>query len=100
MATPYNDIALWQNATVQLSLTLLWVSLAFICMSVATKKQIRPMWVLGASILFIVTLKLVLLDLSNIGTLMRVLSFLGAGLIMLIIAYIAPMPEREQVAFD
>lgn len=100
LATPYNDIALWQNATVQLSLTLLWVSLAFICMSVATKKQIRPMWVLGASILFIVTLKLVLLDLSNIGTLMRVLSFLGAGLIMLIIAYIAPMPEREQVAFD
>jgi uncharacterized membrane protein len=43
-----------------------------------------------------VTLKLVLFDLSHIGTLTRVISFLGAGLVMLIIAYIAPMPELEE----
>ena len=84
------------NALVQLSLTLLWVSLAFITMSLASRKQIRSVWILGASILFIVTLKLVLFDLSHIGTLTRVISFLGAGLVMLIIAYIAPIPESEQ----
>ena len=93
--TPYNDLQLWDNAVVQLSLTLLWVSLAFITMSVATRKQIRSLWILGGSILFIVTLKLVLLDLSHVGTLTRVISFLGAGFVMLIIAYIAPMPEGE-----
>lgn len=92
-ATPYNDLALWEDATVQLSLTLLWVSLAFISMSFATRQQLRSMWILGGSILFIVTLKLVLLDLSHVGTLTRVISFLGAGLVMLIIAYIAPIPE-------
>lgn len=91
--TPYNALALWQNATVQLSFTLLWVSLAFITMSLASRKQLRSMWILGGSILFIVTLKLVLLDLSHVGTLTRVVSFLGAGLVMLIIAYIAPIPE-------
>lgn len=95
LATPYNQLQLWQNATVQFSLTLLWVSLAFFTMTIATKKSIRALWLLGASLLVLVTLKLVLLDLSHIGTLLRVGSFLAAGLIMLIIAYIAPMPEQH-----
>ena len=93
--TPYNSIAIWQDATVQMSLTLLWVSLAFITMQFASRKKLKGVWLLGASVLVIVSLKLVLLDLANIGTLSRVLSFLGAGLVMLIIAYIAPMPEQQ-----
>ena len=96
-ATPYNSLVVWQNATVQLCLTLLWVGLAFIAMSVASRKLLRPLWILGGSILVIVTLKLVLLDLSHIGTLTRVISFLGAGFVMLIIAYIAPIPEQKQL---
>lgn len=96
LATPYNDLALWDNAAVQLSFTLLWVSLAFVTMSLASRKQLRPLWILGGSILCIVTLKLVLLDLSHVGTLMRVISFLGAGLVMLIIAYIAPIPDTQK----
>ncbi|NHC03574.1 DUF2339 domain-containing protein [Acinetobacter sp. 187] len=99
--TPYNAVAIWDNATIQLSLTLLWVSLAFITMSIATRQQLRSLWILGGSILLIVTLKLVLLDLSHVGTLTRVISFLGAGLVMLIIAYIAPMPESDKsIAMD
>ena len=96
-STPYNELGVWQDATIQLSLTLLWVSLAFISMSLASRKQLRAMWILGGSILVIVTLKLVLFDLSHIGTLTRVISFLGAGFVMLIIAYIAPIPETEKV---
>lgn len=95
LATPINALEIWSNATIQLSFTLLWVVLAFITMSIATQKHLRALWILGGSILLIVTLKLVLLDLSHIGTLTRVISFLGAGLIMLIIAYIAPIPEDE-----
>ena len=95
LGTPINEIAVWQDATVQLSLTLLWVSLACIAMWIASLKQLRALWILGGSILVIVTLKLVLLDLSNIGTLMRVLSFFAAGLGMLLIAYIAPIPEPD-----
>lgn len=94
-ATPYNQLALWQSALVQLSFTLLWVSLAFISMSWASHKQLRPMWILGGSILVIVTLKLILFDFSHIGTLTRVISFLGAGFVMLVIAYIAPIPEQD-----
>ena len=93
--TPYNELAIWDNATIQLSFTLLWVSLAFVMMRYASQKNLRPLWILGGSILMLVTLKLVLLDLSHIGTLTRVISFLGAGFVMLIIAYIAPIPETE-----
>ncbi len=35
----------------------------------ATLKNLKPMWILGGSILVVVTLKLVLFDLSHIGTL-------------------------------
>lgn len=94
-ATPYNEITLWQDSLVQLSLTLLWVVIAFVVMSLSVRRQIRALWMFGASILALVTLKLVLLDLSHIGTLNRVLSFLGAGLVMLLIAYIAPMPQAR-----
>lgn len=93
--TPYNSLALWQDATVQMSLTLLWVSLAFITMQFASRKGFKRVWLLGGSVLLLVSLKLVLLDLAHIGTLSRVLSFLGAGGLMLIIAYIAPMPEQS-----
>lgn len=96
-ATPYNQLSLWQDATVQLSLTLLWVSLALITMSIASRKLLRALWILGGSILVIVTLKLVLFDLSHIGTLTRVISFLGSGFMMLIIAYIAPIPEPKRL---
>lgn len=94
LQTPFNELALWSNATVQLSLTILWVVLAWITMWTATLKNLKPMWILGGSILVIVTLKLVLFDLSHIGTLTRVISFLLAGGVMLLIAYIAPMPEK------
>lgn len=98
--TPYNELAIWGNATIQLSFTLLWVSLAFVTMNYASQKHLRPLWILGGSILMLVTLKLVLLDLSHIGTLTRVISFLGAGFVMLIIAYIAPIPEAESKALE
>ncbi len=94
--TPLNSLEVWSNATVQLSLTILWVLLAFATMWIATLKSLKPMWILGGSILVMVTLKLVLFDLSHIGTLTRVLSFLLAGGVMLLIAYVAPMPDGEK----
>lgn len=96
LGTPYNQSGIWQDATLQLSLTLLWAFLALITMQFASRRQLRGVWIVGGSILVLVNLKLVLLDLANIGTLSRVLSFLGAGLIMLIIAYIAPMPPENR----
>ncbi|MCH7337503.1 DUF2339 domain-containing protein [Acinetobacter sp. NIPH 2699] len=90
--TPLWDGAIWQNGDVQLSLTLLWVILAFVLMTFSSRRHIRQIWFVGAALLGIVVAKLLLLDLSQSGTLTRVISFIGSGAIMLVIAYLAPLP--------
>lgn len=55
-------------------------------------EKIKTLWLFGGGILVMVSLKLVLFDLSHTATLMRVISFLAAGFVMLLTAYLAPMP--------
>jgi len=43
-----------------------------------------------------VVAKLLLVDLSNVGAIARVISFIGAGLMMLLIGYIAPLPPANR----
>ena len=65
---------------VQLSLTLLWVILAFILMTFSSRRHIRQIWFVGAALLGIVVAKLLLLDLSQSGTLTRDLIYwFGCG---------------------
>ncbi|MHA3084476.1 DUF2339 domain-containing protein [Acinetobacter sp. ANC 5383] len=90
--TPLWSVDIWHNGAVQLSLTLLWTLLACVGMTVASRKAMREVWYMGACILAIVVFKLALLDLSQSATLTRVISFIGAGGMMLIIAYLAPLP--------
>lgn len=92
LATPLWSLSVWSNGIVQLSLTLLWVILAFILMTYSSRQHIRQIWFVGAALLGIVVIKLVGLDLSQSGTLTRVVSFIGAGGVMLVIAYLAPLP--------
>lgn len=90
--TPLWGVEIWSNGDVQLSLTLLWVVLAFFLMTFSSRRHIRQVWFVGAALLAIVVAKLLLLDLSQSGTLTRVISFIGSGAIMLVIAYLAPLP--------
>ena len=92
IGTPLWGHAIWHNGEVQLSLTLLWVVLAFILMTFSSRRHIRQVWFVGAALLAIVVVKLLLLDLSQSGTLTRVFSFIGSGVVMLVIAYLAPLP--------
>jgi len=38
--------------------------------------------------------KLFLVDLSNVGTVERIVSFIGVGVLMLVIGYLLPVPPR------
>jgi uncharacterized membrane protein len=42
----------------------------------------------------VVVAKLFLVDLGNTGTLARVVSFLGVGVLLLVVGYFAPVPPR------
>ena len=48
----------------------------------------------GADLMFTVVLKLLLLDLSNVGTIERIVAFVGVGLLMLVVGYFAPAPPK------
>jgi uncharacterized membrane protein len=51
--------------------------------------------VIGAALMGIVVLKLFVVDLSGIGTVERIVSFIGVGLLMLLVGYLSPVPPRE-----
>jgi uncharacterized membrane protein len=82
---------------VQASFSILWMLLALGAMVVATRRAIRPVWICGAALMGVVVAKLFLVDLSGIGTLERIVSFLGVGVLMLLIGYLSPVPPRAAV---
>jgi uncharacterized membrane protein len=67
-------------------------------MVVATRRAIRPVWICGAALMGAVVVKLFVVDLSGIGTLERIVSFLGVGVLMLLIGYLSPVPPRTVLA--
>jgi len=52
--------------------------------------------VLGAILLGVVVIKLFLIDLSTIGTVERIVSFIVVGLLMLVLGYFSPLPPAAE----
>lgn len=89
------------SAAVQTGLSLLWTLAALAAMLWATRRGAapalaRPLWMAGAALLGAVVLKLFLVDLSQLGSLARIVSFLAVGALMLVIGYVAPLPPEER----
>jgi uncharacterized membrane protein len=94
--TPMWEHGALESALVQTSITVLWTLSALVTMLYATRKasadRARNVWMVGAALLAVVVLKLFVVDLSNVGTLQRIVSFLAVGGLMLVIGYVSPMP--------
>ena len=82
------------STLVQAALSIFWSVLALCAMVAATRLRVRALWVVGASLMAVVVAKLVLVDLSNTGTVERIVSFIGVGVLMLLIGYVSPVPPR------
>jgi uncharacterized membrane protein len=52
----------------------------------------RPLWIAGAVLTVADISKLILLDMANTGTLVRIASFFIAGFVLLFIGLAAPIP--------
>ena len=88
----------WNSEQVQTGLTILWTLLALVATIVASRYWQRTLWFMGIGLLGIVVLKLVLIDLSQTEAIWRVISFLGAGSLILLIGYLAPLPPaRDEI---
>ena len=101
MASAYMDVdyfsyTMWRSMGVQTMLTILWTMTAMSAMVFSSRKQIREGWLLGALLLGCVVLKLFTVDLSGIGTLSRIISFMGVGVLCLALGYLSPMPPKQR----
>jgi uncharacterized membrane protein len=95
---PYRFSDLMASVLVQATLSILWTSAAFGLMVLARRRMERTFWIAGAALLAIVVGKLFLVDLANTGTVARIVSFLGVGVMLLLIGYVAPVPPGVKEA--
>jgi hypothetical protein len=96
----YADIAyrlepLWHSMLVQAALAIFWSVLALATMLLSTRLRLRPLWITGAALMGAVVVKLFIVDLSNVSGVERIVSFIGVGLLMLLIGYLSPVPPRH-----
>ncbi|MBI2398168.1 MAG: DUF2339 domain-containing protein [Xanthomonadales bacterium] len=94
---PYRFEPLFHSQFVQAMLSLTWTLCAFALMRHAARRLSKPLWMIGAALLGVVVFKLFIVDLRNVGSVARIVSFMGVGGLMLLIGYVAPLPrEAEQ----
>jgi uncharacterized membrane protein len=89
---PLDLEAVLRSTLVQTSLSIFWTVLALATMLAATRRAARPVWIAGAFLLSVTILKLFVIDLSRVGTVERIVSFVGVGLLTLVIGYFSPLP--------
>jgi uncharacterized membrane protein len=93
---PYSRHALFHSSLVQTGLSILWSALAVVLLMMAVKQRCRSWWLTGAALFAIVIIKLFVIDLDSSGTVERVVSFIGVGLLMLGVGYLAPLPALSE----
>jgi uncharacterized membrane protein len=93
---PFDFERLAASTVLQTSLSIVWGAAGLAAMIVGARSRQRSIWLAGAGLMGIVVAKLFLVDLGNTGTLARVVSFLGVGVLLLVVGYFAPVPPRAQ----
>jgi uncharacterized membrane protein len=89
---PWDAVSLGRSLLVQAVLSLLWTASAMALMIVAHRRAWRWLWLVGSGLLAAVIVKLFFVDLSGQGTIERIVSFVGVGVLILVIGYLAPVP--------
>jgi uncharacterized membrane protein len=80
----------------QTCLSIFWTLCGLSLTIMATKKQVRKLWISGAVLLTIVVIKLFLFDLNSHGSVERIISFITVGGLLMLIGYFAPLPPKQQ----
>lgn len=91
----WND--LFYFPPLQMVYSVLWGALALTLMFWSRRNGERILWGSGALILALTIAKLFLVDLANSDSIARIVSFIGVGLLVMVIAYFAPAPQRREL---
>jgi hypothetical protein len=95
---PFELDTLLASTTVQVALSIFWTVLALGTMLLATRRMNRTLWLVGGVLLAIVVAKLFLVDLSRVGSIERIISFVVVGVLMLVIGWFSPLPPPKRSA--
>lgn len=92
---PYYFDALYASTTAQAAVSLLWGFLALILMVWAVRRAQRALWFVGITLLALTAGKLFFVELARIDGTARIISFIGVGVLFLLIGYLAPLPPKK-----
>jgi uncharacterized membrane protein len=92
---PYTLMSMLNAAQFHTTVSVTWGVLALLVMKIASKLMIRPLWFAGATLLALLVLKLFFIDLAGTEAIARIVSFIAAGLLMLLIGYLSPLPPKS-----
>jgi uncharacterized membrane protein len=93
---PFNLDDLLESSIFQTGISILWGLVASLLMALARVRLDRTIWMTGALLLGMLILKLFVVDLGQVGSVARIVSFLATGALILLIGYFAPVPPRAQ----
>jgi len=92
---PFELDALLESMFVQAGLSLVWTLIALGLMIGGHLRHRREVWLIGAALIAVVVAKLFFVELSNRGGLARIVSFIGVGVLLLVVGYFAPLPPKR-----
>jgi len=92
---PFQFDALLESMLVQAGLSIVWTLMALSLMIGGHLRHRREVWLIGAALIGVVVAKLFFVELSNRGGLARIVSFIGVGVLLLVVGYFAPLPPKR-----
>ncbi|VVN17628.1 hypothetical protein PS662_04185 [Pseudomonas fluorescens] len=95
---PFELDLLLASMQVQAGLSIVWTLMALSLMIGGHLRQRREVWLIGAALIGVVVAKLFFVELSNRGGLARIVSFIGVGVLLLVVGYFAPLPPKRAEA--
>ncbi|WP_111640462.1 DUF2339 domain-containing protein [Marinimicrobium alkaliphilum] len=93
---PFRVDALFESVRVQASLSVVWALSALAVMVFGHRRAQRIPYLCGAGLMALVVSKLFLVDLAQSETLERIVSFIGVGLLLLVVGFLAPVPPKQE----
>ncbi|WP_373741394.1 DUF2339 domain-containing protein, partial [Neisseria sp.] len=91
----WNIATLLASFGLQASLSIVWALTAIVLMVRGNQSRRRTPWVIGASLMGVVVVKLFLVELGNSGGIARIVSFIVVGLLLLLVGWFAPVPPKD-----
>jgi uncharacterized membrane protein len=91
---PLDFDTIFHSTLVQACLSVFWTLIGLSVMLLATRRELRRVWIVAAGLLGVTVIKLFLLDLADTDTLESIISSIVVGILLLLVGYYSPLPPR------